>query len=117
MARWIEDGTAAAVQKFVRNEANRRQNLAAKIMLDQDFVGSNEAFNIWLKLPQGSSRADVMSHMANRQVGVMPSNAFTVTGAPDEAVRVCLGGPISHSQLTEDLEALNYAITHQNWVP
>ncbi|MDP5220564.1 PLP-dependent aminotransferase family protein [Ruegeria sp. 2205SS24-7] len=117
MARWVEDGTAAAVQKFVRKEANRRQNLAAKIMQDQDFMASREAFNIWLALPEGSSRADVMSHMANRQIGIMPSNAFTVKGMPDEAVRVCLGGPISYSQLTEDLEALNYAIIHQNWVP
>lgn len=86
-------------------------------MQNQNFIGSREAFNIWLTLPEGSSRADVMSHMANRQIGIMPSNAFTVTGTPDEAVRVCLGGPITFTQLTEDLEALNYAITHQNWVP
>ena len=117
MGRWIEDGTAAAVQKFVRKEANRRQNLAARILQHQDFSGSGEAFNIWLNLPEGTSMADVMGHMTNRQVGIMPSTAFTVAGPASEAIRVCLGGPISYNQLTEDLEALNDAITHQNWVP
>ncbi|WP_372572640.1 aminotransferase-like domain-containing protein [Ruegeria jejuensis] len=116
MSRWIEDGTATAIQAFVRKEAKRRQKLAAKIMANQSFQASDEAFNIWLTLPDGSSRADVMSHMVNRQIGIMPSNAFTVTGPTTEAVRICLGGPITFSQLSEDLEALNYAITHQNWV-
>jgi len=116
MSRWIEGGTATVIQSFVRKEAARRQALAVETLRYQDFRASAEAFNIWLTLPEGSSQADVMGHMANRQIGIMPSNAFTVSGPPSETVRVCLGGPISFSQLGEDLEALNYAITQQDWV-
>lgn len=116
MSRWIEDGTAAAIQTFVRNEAARRQKLAAGILCDCDISGQKQAFNIWLKLPEGTSRAEVMGHMATRQIGIMPSDAFVVSGPAPEALRVCLGGPISSDQLRDDLEALSYAATQKGWL-
>lgn len=115
MSRWIEDGTASAVQGFIRKEAVRRQALAQEILRDQNFKASHEAFNVWLTLPEGASQADVMGHMSGRQIGIMPSNAFTASGPSTEAIRVCLGGPISLKQLGDDLEALSYAITNLDW--
>lgn len=115
MSQWIQDGTAASVQAFIRAETSRRQGLAQEVLRDQNFQADKEAFNVWLTLPESTSQADVMGYMSSRQIGIMPSSAFTVSGPSSETIRVCLGGPISFKQLREDLEALNYAITHQDW--
>ncbi len=116
MSRWIEDGTAQEVQSFVRNAASDRQALASEILSGCDIRGQSEAFNIWLNLPLGTSRAEVMGRMASRQIGIMPSDAFAVAGTPPEAIRVCLGGPITFAHLREDLNALRDAVLLKDWV-
>jgi hypothetical protein len=42
---------------------------------------------------------------------VVASDAFTVSGAPPEAVRVCLGGPIGRPRLAAGLEYMAHALT------
>ncbi len=116
MSRWVEDGTARALQSFVRQAAAQRQALARDLLKGCDIRGQDEAFNVWLTLPQGTSRAEVMGRMANRQIGLMPSDAFTVMGSPAEAMRVCLGGPITKTQLAEDLTELRDAVLNKVWV-
>ncbi|MDV7200144.1 PLP-dependent aminotransferase family protein [Roseovarius sp. 10] len=116
MSRWIEDGTAKALQSFVRKAASDRQALAKEILTGCDFEGHTEAFNIWLTLPEGTSRAEVLGRMTGRQIGIMPSDAFTVTGSPKEALRICLGGPVTFSQLKDDLCALKDAVLLKEWV-
>jgi len=116
LGRWIEDGTAAEIQAFVRKAAAERQMLAAEVLQECFTEADPLAFNLWLTLPRGTSRAEVMGRMATRQIGIMPSDAFTVAGLPEEAVRVCLGGPIGLEELREDLIALNDAVTRKDWL-
>ncbi|UWQ50869.1 aminotransferase-like domain-containing protein [Leisingera caerulea] len=116
LGRWIEDGTAAAIQKFIRKAAAERQALAGEVLKDCFTDSDPLAFNRWLTLPRGTSRAEVMGRMAGRQIGIMPSDAFTVTGLPQEAVRVCLGGPIGLEELRADLIALNDAVNRKDWL-
>lgn len=115
MSQWVEDGTASALQEFIRDAATRRQALARAVLKGCDIRGQAEAFNVWLTLPAGTSRAEVMGRMASRQIGLMPSDAFTVAGTPAEAMRVCLGGPISEAQLAEDLSELRDAVLTKVW--
>ncbi|EBA16734.1 probable transcriptional regulator protein, GntR family [Roseobacter sp. SK209-2-6] len=116
MGRWIEDGTAAALQANLQQAARERQALAADILQGCRFESAPEAFCLWVELPKGTSRAEVMGRMANRKIGILPSDAFTVAGEPQEAVRVCLGGPISMAQLREDLLALQDALMRKDWL-
>jgi len=116
LGRWIEDGTAAEIQSFVRCAATERQELAREVLCGCFVSGAPEAFNLWVELPRGTSRAEVMGRMANRQIGIMPSDAFTVIGQPSEALRVCLGGPIGLAQLRDDLIALRDAILRKDWL-
>lgn len=116
LGRWIEDGTALEIQSFVRRAAEERQALAQEILCGCFVTSAPEAFNLWVELPRGTSRAEVMGRMANRQIGIMPSDAFAVLGQPGEALRVCLGGPISLAQLREDLVALRDAILRKDWL-
>lgn len=108
--RWIEDGTADRIRRFIRQETALRQKIAAEALEGFDFAADENAFNIWLRLPKGSSRGDIIARMAGRHIGITPSDAFTVTGAPDEHVRICLGGAISRETLQSGLLFLSHAL-------
>jgi DNA-binding transcriptional MocR family regulator len=114
--RWIEDGTADAIRHFVRTESAVRQKMVADTLRGLEIKGEPEAFNIWLKLPKGASRAELMGRMAGRHVGLMPSDAFTVLGTPDEHVRVCLGGVIQREQLRAGLLFMANSLSDTGWM-
>ncbi|XSG83252.1 MAG: PLP-dependent aminotransferase family protein [Methyloligella sp. ZOD6] len=113
---WIEDGTADGIRRFIRAESAARQTIAADILDGFDFDSDPHAFNIWLRLPEGSpGRAQVISRLAGRHLALMPSDAFTVEGPPQEALRVCLGGSITRDELVADLRFLGNALTARDW--
>ncbi len=114
--RWIEDGTADAIRRFVRSESAVRQEIVAETLHGLEYRGEPEAFNIWLKLPEGASRAELMGRMAGRHVGLMPSDAFTVLGKPDEHVRVCLGGVITRDELRAGLLFMANSLSGGGWM-
>ncbi|WP_244600774.1 hypothetical protein [Agrobacterium sp. LAD9] len=114
--RWIEDGTADATRHFVRSESAFHHNIAVDTLSGFDIKGAPAAFNIWLKLPKGASRAELMGRVAGRHVGLMPSDAFTVLGKPDEHVRVCLGGVIQREQLQARLHFMAQSLSGTGWV-
>ncbi|MEE3100331.1 MAG: PLP-dependent aminotransferase family protein [Pseudomonadota bacterium] len=111
--QWIEDGTADAIRRFIRAETAARQRIAAEALAGFDFAAAPNAFNIWLTLPAGVTRADVAIRMARRPLGLMPADAFTVLGAPEEKMRVCLGGSIPRERLPETLGHLSNALATQ----
>ncbi|MCR4265184.1 PLP-dependent aminotransferase family protein [Nitratireductor sp. ZSWI3] len=108
--RWIEDGTADLVRRFIRKETAIRQEIAAQALRGLDFRSADNAFNVWLRLPPGGSRADIMAKMAGRHIGIIPSDAFTVGGTPDEYVRLCLGGSIGRAELQAGLAYLAHLL-------
>ena len=114
--RWIEDGTADRIRHFLRTESAVRQKIAAEIFSGFAFRSDPEAFNIWLALPEGSSRAELMGRMAGRHVGLMPSDAFTVAGKAGEHVRVCLGGATSRGELQASLLFMADALSGGGWM-
>jgi DNA-binding transcriptional MocR family regulator len=116
VTRWIEDGTADEIRRFVREEAAARQGIAAELLAGFEHRSSAHAFNVWLRLPEGSGRADLMGRMAGRHIGIMPSDAFTVLGPPDECVRVCLGGSISRDELRRGLLFMANSLGPNSWV-
>lgn len=108
--QWIEDGTADSIRRFIRAETAARQAIAAEVLGDFKYRSADNAFNLWLTLPEGASRADVVARMARRQIGLMPSDAFTVLGTPKEQIRIGLGGAITREGLKEALHGLSNAL-------
>lgn len=115
VTRWITDGTADRIRRFVRKEAAVRQKIAAKCLPHATFASDPEAFNIWLTLPPGWHRADILARMAGRGLGLVPSDAFVVSGPVREQLRICLGGPISRDALHEELEFLGHTLDYGLW--
>ncbi|WP_113383862.1 PLP-dependent aminotransferase family protein [Rhizobium sp. SYY.PMSO] len=108
--RWIEDGTADGILHFIRTEAAARQEMVADILPAGRYRSDPISFNIWLPLGNGWTRATFGGHMRNAGIGVVASDAFTVEGAAPEAVRVCLGGPISRDALKGALDFMAHAL-------
>ncbi len=108
--RWIEDGTADAILRFIRAEAAARQQMVAGILPEGSYRADPISFNIWLPLTNGWTRSTFGSHMRSSGIGVVASDVFTVDGAAAEAVRVCVGGPISRERLRGALDFMAHAL-------
>jgi DNA-binding transcriptional MocR family regulator len=109
--RWIIDGTADGIRRFIRDESQARQAIASQALNAFQFESDPHAFNVWLHLPEGVTRAEIIGRMAGTGLGIMPSEAFTVSGTPIEAIRVCLGGQIKRSQLRDAMGLLAYIMS------
>ena len=108
--RWIEDGTADSILRFIRTEAAARQALVAEVLPPGSYRSDPISFNIWLPLTNGWTRSTFGSQMRASGIGVVASDAFTVDGPAEEAVRVCLGGPIRREALKGALEFMGHAL-------
>lgn len=108
--RWIDDGTADSILRFIRAESAARQALVASVLPAGSYHADPIAFNIWLPLANGWTRSTFGSHMRASGIGVVASDAFTVDGPAPEAVRVCLGGPISRPKLQASLEFMGHSL-------
>jgi len=111
VTRWIEDGTADTLLRFIRSETTARQKLVSEILPKGIYKSDPLSFNIWLELPTLWNRAAFVGHMRSTAIGVVASDAFTASGTPPEAVRVCLGGPIGRPRLAAGLEYMTHALT------
>lgn len=109
--RWIEDGTADAILRFIRTEAAARQALVRDILPDAAIRADPMAFNLWVELPAAWTRSAFVGHMRATGLGVVASDAFTVSGPASEAVRVCLGGPVMREGLRRGLEFMAHALS------
>ena len=115
MTRWIEDGTADLVRDFVCQESAARQAIASEVLEGLDLNGQPDALNIWLRLPDWVSRADVVARMQGMHIGILPSDSFVVAGERPEAIRVGLGGPISQEELRAGLSRLANTLGANYW--
>ena len=112
---WVEDGTADEMLVAVRNESNARQALAAMHLADHGINGSDqqtEGFHLWLPLTSAWSTVEFASYLRSQNVGVVASAAFSTDGAPPDAVRICLGGPMSRVECVQALRLVADTLTH-----
>lgn len=113
--RWIEDGTADGIRRFLRAETAARQAMAENLLAGHRFAADPLAFNLWLDLPEGLGRAELVGRMAGRRIGILASDAFTLAGPVAERVRVCLGGPMTREELRGELLHLMHMLDPAAW--
>ena len=111
VTQWIEDGTADALLGFIRSETEARQAMVRALLPAGSFDGDPLSFHLWLPLPALWTRAAFIGHLRATGLGVVASDAFATTPQAPEAVRVCIGGPISREDLRGALTFLSHALT------
>jgi DNA-binding transcriptional MocR family regulator len=108
--RWIEDGTADLILRFIRSEMAARQQLATSLLSNVTYRSAELAFNIWISLPPDWTRSAFIGQMRAMPIGIVPSDAFVVAGELGERVRVCLGGPIDRDGLRRALDFMAHLL-------
>nr|WP_237681192.1 hypothetical protein [Agrobacterium tumefaciens] len=110
-SRWIETGLADMVRdEIIRETAVRLQ--AFNVTLPSDTETSQGCFHVWLTVPETWTRGELVSRLRSIGIGVVASDAFAVTGAP-EAIRIGLGAPASVEELKRSLSVLADLISQQ----
>ena len=102
--QWIDDGTLDALTAAIQAENQARQRLAATLLPAGAVTANPDGNHLWLTLPAGFGRASFVAAAREAGLLVVASDAFDVTGAAPEAVRLSLGG-------VPDRAALRHALT------
>ncbi len=110
--RWVVDGTAMAMLEAIRAESQARQALAARHLGRHAFASQPEAFHLWLPLDSTWSVVEFASYLRTQGVGVVASAAFSTDGDPPDAVRVCLGGPLTCDDCDAALRLIAETLDH-----
>lgn len=109
---WVEDGTADAMLQAIRAESNARLALATRHLGAYGVAAPSESFHLWLPLTSAWSTVEFASYLRSQNVGVVASAAFSTDGAPPEAVRICLGGPMSRDECDHALRLVADTLAH-----
>lgn len=109
---WVEDGTADAMVEAIRIESAARQALAARCLGPHGMQAPTDGFHLWLPLTSGWSPVEFASYLRTQGVGVVASAAFSTDADPPDAVRICLGGPISREECERGLKLVAETIAH-----
>ena len=104
---WICDGTADAVLQAKREEAAQRNVLARRILDGFGLETRTTGFFCWLRLPEPWTAAGFAAVARQRGVLVAEGDHFALShGAPEEGVRIALGGLREREELAKGLEIL-----------
>jgi len=110
--RWVGDGTALQVLEAIRDESIARQALAAQHLRGHAVLAQPEGFHLWLPLASPWSVVEFASYLRTRGVGVVASAAFSTDGDPPDAVRICLGGPMTRGECDAALRLIADTLDH-----
>jgi DNA-binding transcriptional MocR family regulator len=110
--RWVNDGTALAMLESIREESIARQSLAAHRLGRHATLAQPEGFHLWLPLDAAWSGVEFASLMRTQGVGVVASAAFSTDGDPPDAVRICLGGPMTRDECDDALRLIADTLDH-----
>jgi DNA-binding transcriptional MocR family regulator len=107
VSRWIEDGTAANVMDWKREELRARQKIASASLSAFDYHAHPSSPHGWLIIPEPWNVRDFVAQARMRGVAVSPAEDFIVgRSTSTHAVRLCLGPVEERSRLQHALEML-----------
>jgi DNA-binding transcriptional MocR family regulator len=110
VARWLQDGSAEAIIRAIRDEAAARQKLAGNLLKPHPFARHPNGHHIWVPLPDSWSTAEFTAHVQRQGLAIVSSEAFAVGEVQPHAVRVSLGAASSRAELASALGVLKAAL-------
>ncbi|SSC73870.1 unnamed protein product [Ciceribacter sp. T2.26MG-112.2] len=107
--RWVENGMAQNLVRIQREEARKRQQVAADIL--GDHIASSHPLSLcaWLKLPPHWTEESLIRSLANQNVAVTPSEPFIAGPGHGGGIRICLGGRLNEVSLVKALTTVRQA--------
>lgn len=108
--QWISDGTADALLTAIRAEAEARQRIARDLLAPESVTAHGQGFHLWLNLPPSWTRGEFAAHLRSAGIAAAVSDVFLTAGPAPEALRICLGAPVSRADCRRMLEILADAL-------
>jgi DNA-binding transcriptional MocR family regulator len=88
--RWMEDGTVARQEAFLRRDARQRQVIAKRVFANMNMTAHPSSMFLWLTLP-GDLRMDrIATALAGRGIAVSKAQAYATTKHAPHALRIGL---------------------------
>lgn len=108
LSNWINHGTLDHMISSVRREANARRQIVLDVLEKYHVNMEPNAFHFWLTLPKSFTKESFNFAEELRKDGIsaVASTAFSTDNHPPQAVRVCVGGPISRIDVKENLQLI-----------
>lgn len=114
VTRWLDSGVAAEVLDAMRSECTWRSTLAREKLGQLGLRSHPQGFHFWLPLGEqdGSNchSAEVALSLQKLGVAAVASQAFSSDRAPPEALRLCLGGPLTREDCGRALRAVRQVV-------
>ncbi|PSH60852.1 PLP-dependent aminotransferase family protein [Phyllobacterium sophorae] len=103
----IETGGAERVIDAVRQEMVVRHRIVRPMLAGTDFDTKDGALQVWIRLPEAISAADLASNIRVRGVNIGTGDPYALPGetAP-QAIRIGIGHAKSHSELDEAIRII-----------
>lgn len=107
VADWATSGVFQRLAGAVRAEAQVRQALATKFLSPDTFWAQAEGYHLWMPLQRDANAVETVNTLRQHNLSVVSGDAFAVDPTiAGPALRVSIGGTISHDRLERGLRLL-----------
>lgn len=89
---WIQEGVLARSEENRRVSGRRRQEMCRKMLPGTEIISHQNASFAWLPLRNGRRATPVISNLMSKGVVVSGGDAFAVTDAVPQGLRIAFGG-------------------------
>jgi DNA-binding transcriptional MocR family regulator len=113
-AGWLEDGTVDRLEGEKREDAKRRQRLAAERLGPLKRIGHPSSYFVWLPLGEEVRADQVAMALQNERVSVSTAEPFATTRHVPHAIRLALGS-VDVERLGEGLDFVRAAIEARSY--
>lgn len=99
---WLEDGTVDRLEAEKRQDARRRQLIAAKVLGQHKRIGHPASYFVWLPLAEEVRADQVAMALMRERISVSTAEPFATSAQIPHAIRLALG--------SVDLNTLRHAL-------
>ncbi|OUR78524.1 GntR family transcriptional regulator [Marinomonas sp. 42_23_T18] len=100
--QWIEDGSISMLEREKRQDAMARQKLARKVFYDMDYSSHDNAYFLWLPLPEEVRTDQLIVSLLEQNISISGAEPYVTTGHIPHAIRLALAS-IPFASLEETL--------------
>jgi DNA-binding transcriptional MocR family regulator len=88
---WVEDKTVAILEQEKRDDANKRQHVAAQVFEGMSYISHPFSYFLWLPLPEEVREDQVVMALLELGISVSGAEPFSTADNVPHAIRIALG--------------------------
>lgn len=113
--RWMQDGTLAKLEQHKREDAQKRQQIARKVLEGMPYIGHANSYVLWLPLPEDVRADQISMALLHDNISISTAEPFCISEHVPHALRLALGS-VSFDMLEASLRTVRQRIEeHACW--